>query len=325
MKENNSLNLDLVSLIQLIRNWKKQLIIVVISAFVLSIIFTMPWFIKPLFKSYAVVYPSNLIVYSEESPTEQLIQQFNSDIVRDRIIDVFNLYQHYDIDTNQAFPKTAMQKRYQSLVSIDKTQFESVNIEVLDTDPLMAAKICDSLIAFTNQNIKDLQRSKTAEVVIINRDRMLDIKRELDSLDLILAEIRRANQIIDFNVQTKEFSRSYYKAVAGNQSGLGNLRNEGEKLRIKGSEILAMVEFTNALRYEYVSLKSAFMKSVSDLHKELTYCNLITKPIPAERKTSPKRSMIVLLVTFTVSFMALLSIIFIEKYRLSIKPLLEKK
>lgn len=325
MKSESTLNLDMVTILKLIKKWKKHFGITLVAAALLSIIFTMPFFIKPLYKSYAIVYPSNLIVYSEESPTEQLIQQFNSDLVRDRIIESFELYNHYDIDTTAAFPKTAMQKKYQSLVSINKTQFESVSIEVLDYDPVVAARICDSLITFTNHNIIQLQRSKTAEVVVINRDRMLTVKNELDSLEVLLANLRDQNEIIDFNVQTKEYSRSFYRAIAGNQPGLNRLDSEGDKLRSKGNQILSLVEYSNAMRYEYVALKSAYMKSLSDYSKELTYCNVITKPIPAERKTSPKRSMIVILVTFSSVFMAFLFIIIFERYRLIIKPALEAK
>ena len=63
-----------VELINLLAKWKKQLFLVAGASLVLSVIFSSPFFIKPKFKSVAVLYPSNLMAYSTESATEQMLQ-----------------------------------------------------------------------------------------------------------------------------------------------------------------------------------------------------------------------------------------------------------
>ena len=94
---NNSF-LNSIELISLLNRWKKQLMIVAGISLLASIIFSSPMFIKPKFKSTAIVYPSNLIAYSTESATEQMLQICQSSTIRDQIIRSFNLLQHYDID-----------------------------------------------------------------------------------------------------------------------------------------------------------------------------------------------------------------------------------
>jgi len=63
----------------IIRRYAKQLSLIAGGTVALSIFFSSELFIKPKYKSTAIVYPSNLIPYSTESPTEQMIQLFGSE------------------------------------------------------------------------------------------------------------------------------------------------------------------------------------------------------------------------------------------------------
>ena len=55
--------------INLIIKWKKHFMIITAVSIVLSIVFSSSFFIKPVYKSFALVYPSNIIPYSDESPS----------------------------------------------------------------------------------------------------------------------------------------------------------------------------------------------------------------------------------------------------------------
>jgi len=77
-----------IELINLLARWKKQLMIVGLASLVLSAVFSSPFFIKPKFKSTAIVYPSNLIAYSTESATEQMLQITQSTDIRDKMLSI---------------------------------------------------------------------------------------------------------------------------------------------------------------------------------------------------------------------------------------------
>jgi capsule polysaccharide export protein KpsE/RkpR len=317
-----SLNLDTIGLIKIILRWRKQLGIIFALSALASFVFTLPFFMPEKFKSTAIVYPSNLVVYSTESPTEQLLQQFASETIRARIIKTFNLYQHYDIDTNRGYPITRMFTMYDANIKFNKTQYESVEIEVWDTDPLVAAAICDSLISFADKNIIALQRSKTAEVVLINRKLYEDKKREIDSMELALKEIRIHYGILDFKAQSKELSKALYKDMLGGRTGNSKMQSEANNLREKGGVYTALTDNLDGARTAINLLKTEYEKALSDLNKELTYCNVVTRPLPAEKKSAPKRSVIILLFTFSVTVFSLFAIIGIEKYKRDIAPAL---
>ena len=68
-----------------------------------------------------MIYPSNLIAYSTESSTEQMLQLTQSYDIRDKIINTFHLFEHYNIDTlkNKTF-KSEVYKKYDENIIIKK-------------------------------------------------------------------------------------------------------------------------------------------------------------------------------------------------------------
>src|SRR3989304_3194634 len=86
-------------LLNIILKWKITLTVVIVLAIVLSAVFSSPFFIKPKYKSTAVIYPSNLMPYSQESPTEQMLQLFQSDSVFNHVAEYFRLIRHYGLDS----------------------------------------------------------------------------------------------------------------------------------------------------------------------------------------------------------------------------------
>ena len=94
--------LQSADIFKMLARYSKPLIIVGVISLVASAIFSGPAFIKPKYKSFAILYPTNLIAYSQESATEQLVQLLQSADIRDQLINSFNLYQHYEIDTSYA-------------------------------------------------------------------------------------------------------------------------------------------------------------------------------------------------------------------------------
>jgi len=59
---------DNTTILKIIQKYRKQLLIVSSAALVLSVVFSMPWFIKPKYKSTAVLYPANIIAFGSKTP-----------------------------------------------------------------------------------------------------------------------------------------------------------------------------------------------------------------------------------------------------------------
>jgi len=308
--------IDVLFIFTVIKKYRIHLVLVAVASIILSVIFSSETFIKPKFKSTAVVYPSNLVPYSTESPTEQMLQLFESEDIRDGLIKDFNLFEHYDIDTTQKYPLTALYGQMSENIKIDKTKYESVEIEVLDTDPFIAKRMVDSLLANMHKKAQALQRQKSIEVVVILKNQ-LDLKRqEMDSMEAELKNIRENYGILDFEEQVRAFSRVYYTELAGGRVGQNSTRPMDKAMKnmmAKGGDYLSLKEHLWRIRGTYNDLKVQYENSVKDLTKELTYSNLITRPVAAEKKSSPVRSLIVLLFTSSMLLLALIVIFLLEK------------
>jgi uncharacterized protein involved in exopolysaccharide biosynthesis len=300
-----------LELFRLLHQWRKHLIVVALISLAGSVIFSSPAFIKPRFKSYAIVYPSNLIAYSTESATEQMLQIAQSSDIRNRVIEAFDLYTHYEIDTakNDHFHSDAI-KQYEENVTIKQTEYESMEITVYDTDPLVASRMVDSIIHYFDIKARAMQAEKSAEVLVIAREQLDKKQAEIDSLEARVKEYRMNYNLLDYKAQSAEAYRGYFRNLAsGNARGAAEAKAIIEALKDKGGEFYAMNENLWRFRGTYNDLKVEYDNAYRDVFKKLTYANVVTRPQPADKKSYPIRWLIVLISVSSsvfVAFMALL-------------------
>ncbi|MFT4544292.1 MAG: hypothetical protein ACI9EQ_000749 [Bacteroidia bacterium] len=297
-------------LLGLLIRWRKHLLAITLIALVLSTIFSSPFVITPKYKSFAVLYPSNIIPMGTETPTEQMLQVLESDQIRDSVADMYNLYEAYGINPEVGAAKTALIKQYQENVVFNQTEFQSVVIEVLDEDPVNAKGMVDAIIFYFNRKERFLQKEKAMELVKILQEQVGKKKIEMDSMEAVLTGLRKDYGILDYGLQT-EYATERYLEVVSTPSLKANAKEIEallEALKQKGGEFQSISEHLWRIRGGYNNLKEQLEAAVRDVEKDLTYCSVITNPVVADKKAYPIRWLIVL-----VSVMAtlLLSILFI--------------
>ncbi|HEY0031358.1 MAG TPA: hypothetical protein VGC65_11405 [Bacteroidia bacterium] len=298
--------------IKLIAKWKIHFAIVTVAALSAAAIFSGEMFLKPKYKSYAIVYPINLTPYSEESASEQLLQLFEAADVRNAVIKKFGLYKHYKIDSAEKSSLATMVATYESNVAIKRTQFESIEIQVLDTDPLQASQMVEEIIASMNLKARNLQREKTKEVEAIIKDQLDMKKRNVDSINAQLHELRVKYQLFDYDVQVKEVTKSYLKAVGSGGRNLKEIDAMMRNLEEKGGEYDELNKTMNVLLKSYNGTKLEYDNVIKDLTKELTYANVVTKPVPSFKKAYPIRWLIVAVSVASANLFLFLLIIMLD-------------
>ena len=157
-------------LIEVIRKNSKALLILTVVSVILGTIFSGPQFIKPKYKSVAVVYPVNIFPYSIESETEQMMQVFEASEIRDFIIEKYDLYKHWDIDVDSKKARYYMLQTYSENVSINKTNYESVIINVMDFSPDTSKLIADDILNQFNLKARELGQEKSMEFLIMSEE-----------------------------------------------------------------------------------------------------------------------------------------------------------
>ena len=307
---------DNQNLLEIIWKWKKHLIMVAICAIVLSIFFSSAIFIKPKYKSTARVYPSNNIyVFSEESQSEQLLEIISALDIKLRIIDAFNLSEVYKINKQDPLYLTSMLGEFNDNVKFNKTEFETIEIQVSDTDPKRASEMCDSVITFLDDKVRSLHRLKYEEVVKIAKNDYTILSHEIDSVEERLNFLRKEYQIVDYKAQAREITKGMVKVLAGQKkstAGGKELEKWMNNFIDKGGEFSLLDQQQKLLVIQRSDLKKILDAAISDASKKIVYGLTVQSPVPADKKSYPTRSIIVLISTLAAIFVALLAILLIE-------------
>jgi len=287
-----------------------------ILAIVVSAIFSSSTFIKPKFKSTALIYPSNNIyVFSDESQSEQMLEIINSLDIKLRTIDVFNLGEVYKISKDEPQYLTYMLAEFNDNVKFKKTEYETVEISVLDIDPQRACNMCDSIIRFVDEKIGLMHKIKHDEVAAIAKKDYVFISHKVDSLEEKLNFFRTEYQILDYRTQAEEITKGMVKVLADqqkNSSGGKELAQWLKNLSEKGGEYEILDKQQNKLISQKDSIMKVYDQSVSSANKKIIYGQRVQNPIPADKKSYPVRSLILLISTFSALFFALLVVLLIE-------------
>jgi capsular polysaccharide biosynthesis protein len=307
------------SLLEMFMKNIKTLIIVGVSAAILSVVFSSPTFIDPKFQSQAVVYPSNLGEYSEESPIEQMMQWFQSRTVKENVIKELGLAEHYDIDTKtDSLGHYWLLLEYDENVSINETKYESAEITVKDVEPEMAYKMVNKIIENVNKVIRAEHKKRAVEDLVTIEKQFNRVKIELDSVSNELRKIRKDFSIINYGAQSVEVMKGYLKTVEG--STKSNI-NTAEVLRLKenlenkGGDFIVLDQRVYQLLDSYKTWEKEYNNALKIVNREMTYTNMVTPPFISYKKVYPVRWLIVAISTFSAVFFAFVFLLFSQKVK----------
>lgn len=291
--------------------WKRKFhfIIVGIIAVFLGAIFSGPAFIKPKFKSTARVYPTNLGEMSEESKTEQMLEIINSNDIKIRMFNAFGLHEAYGIDKNDPKYLTYMFDIYNENVKTSKTQYETVEIYVLDFNPQQASNMCDSIIHFYNQKVGEIYKVKNWEMVQILKKQLDKKHAEIDTVANKLNQVRAETGLVDFKEQVPEVTRGYMTALAtgrGSAPDTKQIKNLYDNMAEKGTDLYWLENRYDFLINAIDSVNTLYEFNLSEYQKNITYCHIIESPFSADKKSYPVRWLIVAFSAFSAVFVALL-------------------
>ena len=306
------------NLIDLVLKWKYHLIIIAFASAALSAFFSSSTFIDPMFKSIAIVYPVNLGELSDETYTEQMMEIIQSNFIREKIYKTFELDKHYEIDPSYKYYRTAMDGEFSSNVSFRKTENDAVRITVFDKNPQIASNIIDSILSFYSHKVREMHRLKDIEAVEIYSKEVKIKEKEIESINKQLSELANKYGIIDLEVQTEEVTKAYYRLLGSvNKNNpevkelatlLNNFKKYGPLYRT------LILKLTNESKV-YDERKLEYENRLREANKDISYTQIVSKPFPADKKSTPVRSVIVIITMLLTMIIALIVIGFIENIK----------
>lgn len=307
-----------INILKLIFKWKIHFIIIVLLSIICAVIFSGSIFITPLFKSNAVVYPANIASYSDESETEQMLQIFQSRDIKNSVIKKFDLAKHYKIDSNYKYFYTTLLFEYGQNISINKTPYDAVEIEVFDKDPQIACDITNSIIDFYNAKIRRMHNIKSREVISIYKEQLKNKEKDMDSLKNILYELGTKHGLYEYETQSEQITKGFLKTITGSNSSQINTKDVmrlKENMEQKSGDLIATVQHIKNESGNYGAVKLEYEMAKRFYTDKLTYTNVITEPYPADKKAYPIRWLIVVITAIATFFLSLIVITIIENYQ----------
>ncbi len=311
--------------------WRKQLIIVSATAIVISSIIALC--IQEMYKSTVILFPAttssiskallsensfkqeDVLQFGAEDEAEQMLQILNSDEIRTKICEKYNLIRHYDIDTSDQYKRTKLYNEFQSNISFKRTEYLSVKIEVLDHNPDTAASIANDIAALHDSTKVRMQRGRALQALkIVEREfhqKEEDVKRMTDSITVI-----NSYGVYDYESQSEVTSEQYAIAIAKNDQRA--MKSLDEKLQVigkYGSQYVSLRDNLELQRKQLNLLKTKYEEAKVDAEQVLPQKFVVSSAYPAEKKSYPIRWLIVLVSTLSTLLFAIIIILLIENIK----------
>ncbi len=324
------MDFDSTNFIYYIYQRRKPIIIVTLVAGILAAVFSAPFFIAPKFKSTVVLFPAttnsvsqalltektaytkDIMEFGKEEEAEQMLQLLYSDDIRSKIIKEFDLLEHYEIEENNKYKQNALHEEYNSNINFRRTQYMSVEISVLDTDPQIAADIANRIADLVDSSKTVIQQGRARQGFEIVKMEYDAIKEEIGMMEDSLKALRKLG-IYDYEVQTAVLSEQYAQAVIETKLDLAQeIKEQLDLLAEYGGAYVAMRD-NLSLRYVALNdLKMRYDAAKVDSEQSLSQKFVVNSAFPAEKKTYPVRWLIVAISMIGASLFTLLLYIVLD-------------
>ncbi len=254
---------------------------------------------------------ADLLEFGEEEQAEQMLQILNSDEIRDRVINKYNLIEHYDIDVEDEFKKTKLQKTYEQNINFRRTEFMSVEIKVLDHNPDTAALIANDIAALMDSVRNRMRKDVAVPAFKIVEEEYKEMEGYIKKLEDSLSVLRSLG-VTDYESQSEVYNEQLAIAIAkGNSSAVKNLEEKLATLQKYGGAYVSIRDYLEYLKKQLSFLRSKYKEAKVDAERELESKFIVNRAYAAEKKSYPIRWIIVVVST-TATFLLTLFFLLIR-------------
>ncbi len=362
-KTPTSQDFDSLSVFEFLWKWKSQIALVCVAAAAAAALFSSSLFVKPKYRSSVIFYPSTTnsiskallnnggveqdpLAFGAEEHAEQLIQILQSDVIRDEIVRKFNLMTHYDIDESSPYRNAILTRQYEGNIIFKRTEYMSVVIEVLDTDPKMAADIANEIARLLDLTKNKIQKEKAEKSFTIVNQQYVQKQREVEKLNDSLNFFRSLG-LFDYQLQTEYMTKELIQAttvessetarlevlrasnmsesdtsIINSRARLSGARQTLKALGFKQQQLAMYGGAFNSVRaqldeeiVELNRLLNLYQRSKVDATEVLPVKFVVNYAKAAEKKAYPIRWLIVLLSTVGAFLLGIIVLVSLENYR----------
>lgn len=288
--------------------WRKRKILSIVTGISMVISAIISFLITPEYLSTAIVFPAATSTVSfseqrnakaaamdfgEEEQAEQLVQILQSSRIRDKIVHQFDLMKHYEIDTNDVNKNYKLMNEYTDHIQFQRTRYGSIQIDVLDRDPVLAAEIANKIVDLIDTVKNAMVAERTWPAFEVN-------KRKKDLLDQDLKNVLvQMDSLADLGVVSLEGRTNLFQAFVDAKSGEDRafLREQIDINLKYGAKFDALESIRDEKIIKLEKFLDSYEQAESDAYAVFNHKFVVEKAVVADKKDKPKRLIIILLST----------------------------
>ncbi len=322
-------NISAKELIAKVITWRKKFMwITIVSALVTGVVvFIMP----KQYKSTAILFPSrqfsvsklvieanagnqeDYMMLGDADDCEKLVQLLTCDELKIKVADAFNLWKRWKIK-DTVFSYHYLKLKWEDMVVIKRTEFNSVRVEVHDYTANGAAQIANGISDYCDSVRFDMNRRVAGPVVKI-------VKQEYDNTLLRMKELEdslfklRTLGVLHYKEQVKAYSKSYAKAIEKNDlAAMKRLESKLDTLKKYGSAYQNIHDNLEKYGAKYPDIKMKYDEALVNYNSLIPIKFVVEKAKPNEFKARPKRLMFIAIAVLAANLMGLFFLLIKEKF-----------
>ena len=253
---------------------------------------------------------NDLLAYGETEDAERLLQILNSHRIRNRIIEKYDLYTHYDIDPSESGAKAAMGLTYNGNVSANLTRFGSIQVRVLDTDPELARDMANDMAFLVDSVANKMRNDRAKDAFNLALNTLSKTSSQIAEAEDSLATLH-ALGIYDFEAQVEGLTAQYGMALAaGKPAAASTIKRDLERIGALANGFNNLSAYLEAAYEQQALLKKRVELMRVDAETQLPSSFVVDYASAADKKTKPVRWLIVVMtsvVAVAAAFLAMLA------------------
>lgn len=330
-EKNQSINFDSISFLAFLNQKRKIILSITLAAALISAVVSL--LIPNKYKSTVILFPTttgsiakaliaeqrtgkdDILQLGEEEQAEQMLQILYSDKITNAIIQKFDLMNHYKIDSTSKYKYTELKKEYESNITFKRTEYMSVRIDVLDTDPQMAADIANEIARLYDEVKNEMLKERAVQAFNLVEKEYNDFLALIKSQEDSLAKIMSYG-VFDYESQSEMLMEQYAIALSKNDMGAANrIQDKLDVLAKYGAAYMSLREKLDNERKNLAVLKAKYDEAKVDAEQSMTHKFVVNYATPAEKKSYPVRWLIVTVSSVASFLLSIFLIVVLEQFQ----------
>ena len=261
---------------------------------------------------YEEVKRNDLLEYGETEDAERLLQILNSDRIRSRIIEKYDLWQHYDIDRSAPGARTLLMQEYSSNVDANLTRYGSIEVSVLDADPQVAADMANDIAFLADSVSNNLRNDRARAALKYAAASFQQVQDEITEMEGKIS-ILHSKGLYEFETQIGGLNEQYATAMTeGNYRNAELIKAQMAEISKHATEFSKLTSLIEAAYDREAVLKKRYELMKLDAETQLASAFVVDYAAPADKKAKPIRWLIVVVSVVATCAFGLLGLLAAE-------------